>query len=1185
MEDFTIIRIKEKNYSDQTFSLQVTIRDTDGSEEESQVSLTDPFDHKKDALFEWYFEEYISKPYDDTRKLDAIKAISDYGRDLFRVIFSGNIDFRYRVALQNGGPEKIIIEVIGDSPEFQRIYWESLHDPDRDLPLATKGVVFIRKNISVLKVKAVVKPSSTLNLLIVTARPNEESDVNYRTIQRPLVDMVENTDAPVLPHILRPGTYEALVKHLDGKAGYYHIIHFDLHGSLLDYETYDQLYTESYGLTKVEQSEFNGGDRAFIFFESHAKGQPVAVEASQLASLLEDKQIPICILNACQSAKQSNSMHETSLGRFLIQKGIQAIVAMRYSVSVSAAKIMMETLYDQLYKLQPAERAVVAARRELHRKKKREANYNYTIELEDWLLPVIYQNGRPSLALQQPTADELTQFYRKQRIPEAVELSLPYGFYGRDLDILKIEKIILLRSNILLLQGMGGAGKTTLLKYLSAWWLRTGFIQSVFYFGYDIKAYTLNEIIYTIAQSIYSAQDYALFTSLQPDIQADRVIKTLRSNRYALILDNTESITGEKLAIPNTLPEKERALLKKFIARLKDGETAVIIGSRSNEEWLKEGTFGQNRYILEGLDEESATHFAHDILQSLRLPVNETIADSKFEKLMSLLSGYPLAIKAILPNLKSKTAAAILKDIEEGIGDIDKGNIQQRTESIIKCIEYSHSNLSEDAQYLLSCLAPFQTIVNVTPGFILTYFAQVTQIDNDADFVARLDNVIEEAVRNGFMQSIDANLSVKLMGLQPVFTYFLRNRLSAQDTTMNERLQRAFVMYYQVIAQPIYKGFTNANSQEALPWLYLMHHEYNNFYKVLTILMGRKERVQIVFSILEEFLDRSDRQEERIALGEMLYENIKGVTISQMDEVMQDDAPNILIRIADIYRESKRYDHAINIYNFLLSFYADRPKLAIKKNVGIAYQDLAITHLERGMPGDNEQCIKYCEEALKRFGKEDDYLIAHVNRNMGHAYHSLKNNKVAKEYMYKAHETYKKKNSFRDEGIVHQNLALLAESENDFDTFNAESMLAIECFKKANAWLSIAQIYMNLGVWAFRQENYEAALFHLRQGLNLFVQYNSEYNEAVAYLNLGAVHQNMNQVKEAKSYYIKALNILRAYPEAVAPIIDILRNTMDLLTVTPDPEFEKEVMQIIATIYGGNPTDSIEEWLNTPPEQ
>jgi NB-ARC domain len=133
-----------------------------------------------------------------------------------------------------------------------------------------------------------------------------------------------------------------------------------------------------------------------------------------------------------------------------------------------------------------------------------------------------------------------------------------YGFVGRDLDILRIEKRLLTRHNILLVRGMGGAGKTTLLRHLAAWWHTTGFVQRVFSFGYDEKAWTLQQIMTDIAQTLYGPRYYTDFQSLSSPAQQAMLVQTLRSENHLLVLDNLESITGAHLAIGHTLPQAER---------------------------------------------------------------------------------------------------------------------------------------------------------------------------------------------------------------------------------------------------------------------------------------------------------------------------------------------------------------------------------------------------------------------------------------------------------------------------------------------------------------------------------------------------------------------------------------------------------------------------------------------------
>ena len=54
--------------------------------------------------------------------------------------------------------------------------------------------LLIRKIVKPAPVKAEVKTSPTINLLVVIARPNADEDVAYRTISRPLVIFVEFED-------------------------------------------------------------------------------------------------------------------------------------------------------------------------------------------------------------------------------------------------------------------------------------------------------------------------------------------------------------------------------------------------------------------------------------------------------------------------------------------------------------------------------------------------------------------------------------------------------------------------------------------------------------------------------------------------------------------------------------------------------------------------------------------------------------------------------------------------------------------------------------------------------------------------------------------------------------------------------------------------------------------------------
>src|SRR5262249_41412623 len=138
-----------------------------------------------------------------------------------------------------------------------------------------------------------------------------------------------------------------------------------------------------YARGEIERYE---GLRAFLAFEGPTEGQSDLTAAEELAGLLFAHRIPIAVLNACQSGKQVGDV-ETSLGSRLMQAGVQLVLAMGYSVTVSAAERLMPTLYSQLFARTELAAAIRLARKALHDHKPRRAYFDQVVELEDWLLP------------------------------------------------------------------------------------------------------------------------------------------------------------------------------------------------------------------------------------------------------------------------------------------------------------------------------------------------------------------------------------------------------------------------------------------------------------------------------------------------------------------------------------------------------------------------------------------------------------------------------------------------------------------------------------------------------------------------------------------------------------------------------------------------------------------------------
>ena len=83
---------------------------------------------------------------------------------------------------------------------------------------------------------------------------------------------------------------------------------------------------------------------------------------------------------------------------------------------------------------------------------------------------------------------------------------------------------------------------------------------------------------------------------------------------------------------------------------------------------------------------------------------------------------------------------------------------RDKTESILKCVEYSHSNLSPDAQKLLLCLAPFSGFIDRSD--IPNYVKELQELEPFGDYAFdKFDAAIREAISWGFLSGIDLSPS------------------------------------------------------------------------------------------------------------------------------------------------------------------------------------------------------------------------------------------------------------------------------------------------------------------------------------------------------------------------------------------------------------------------------------------
>lgn len=1115
----TVIRLRELTQGDNgDFLIRVSF--DDGAE--YQVTVTDPADEVIENNISWYFEEHLRYPFlDKDKEQDAVSQIAEYGQSLFRQVFGGEASHDYR-NLKAESFDACCIEISG-SAALHRLHWEALGDPDLSTPLSVRMPLARRASDQPSRF-ALRKDLPTLNILVVTARPDGPHDIGYRTISRPLIDAVRTAGLPVTVEQVRPGTWQALRDHLLSAAerrgsGWYHVIHLDMHGAFSEHEPLAA--GRQSGRLQFSPGLFSDfrGQRGFLYFETDQDNQAEPIPAEALGDLLEEHRVPVAILNACQSAMQSSS--EAGLAQRLAEAGVPIALGMAYSVTVSAAERAMPVLYQRIVNGDELAMAVTAARRELRDHRARRAYFGHELELEDWVLPVMFRQRSLRIQLRDMTAEEYERFHERQA-SVADEPPTEYGFVGRDLDIQAIEHELLAGqgSNELLIQGMAGAGKSSLLNHLAWWWQRTNLVEHVFPFTYEERAWTSNQIVREIRQRLMSPADNARSDSLSEDAQAGQVAGLLRANRHLLILDNAESITATPAAIPHSLDAVEQEKLKRLLARLRGGRTLILLGSRESEKWLTTAQ-GPGTYSLSGLDGQAASLLVDKILDKYGATrwLGDELERQALEEVVTLLGGYPLPLTVVLPVLASAPPSEVLGELVSGDLGADPAGL------ITRAIEYSHGKLDPDLQDSLQVLAPFTAAVPT--GQFLSSYQELLLADQR--FLGTLGSIDLARAAN---EATNVGLAVphpqvqNLLQVQPVLPWFLRNRLLSRPELAAVAYQAHYQLYLGVIAPALHAQMTSPHPERRSVGFVGAQAHYANLRTALDHGLRTSQLAAPLLKALDEFLDQAQQHDvRRQLLEDFLAARSNPANEEQRAEIAL--AHNLAAHTALM---QYRYDDARAHYQSDLKF---------KKAVGhyaataTTYRQLGIVALEQDRLDEAEKAYRSALNIDLEFGQRHGVAISHHELGIL----ALEQGKFeqAEEAFRRALEIFMEVDDRRGEGMVWHELGILAQQQNRFDEAEAAYRHAIDIRLEYGETGSVANAYLRIGTIAEKCRRLNDAKSAYHDALDIYLDIGDRQGQANVYYQLGQMAQEERRFGEAEDAYRRALGIhLEVLPRAAS---------------------------------------------------
>jgi len=1027
---------------------------------------------------QWYLETFLDYPFPPEtnhaeRVLDSLKR---WGEQAFENLFGGRAAGRMFDAATSEDYARLHLQISSDDPRILAWPWEALRDPELG-PLA--HTCQIERRLNKLRDPQPLPdslPQDRVNILLVVARPYER-DVGFRSIARPLIELIEKQKLPAHVDLLRPPTFDQLRQQLRERPGYYHILHFDGHGSY------------SPGSRGNAPGYVMAGPEGTLIFETD-EGEPDPITAEQLSVLLRECAVPGVVLNACQSAMLDEQAQDpfASVAAALLRSGMRSVVAMAYSLYVSGAQEFLPAFYGRLFEEGSLAQAVRAGRQQMFSHRDRVCARG-KFPLQDWLLPVLYQQDPLdfSFAVEarasfQPRASKLPDELRREQNP--------YGFIGRDGPLLALERAMRRAPAGILIQGLGGVGKTTLARGFLQWLDATaGLSERCFWFGFqEIRS---AEYIFNRLGEVLIRPEFA---TARTEDKLDALAQVLRELRFVIVWDNFESAAGiVGSAVAANLSEDDRRLLALFLDKLRGGASKVLITSRSPEDWLG----SQRRFPLPlgGLAGEERWEYCEVILKDLGLRINRD--DENLVELMKLLGGHPLAMRAILPRLEKLSAAQIAQALRSNLAELRLGTEEEN--ALYAALRFVEQGLPEELKALLVPVAMHE-------GFLdADYLEAMAQRVEDGWARSHIDGLVNALVAAGLLR----NMGQATYEMHPALTGYLRSTsLRATPAETRNEWARAFV---DVIGRVADRLAPLELYQQRIPF----HLHAANFHYAL------REAEQLGIT---DALGALTQSSASFAL------NVRNFTV----------ATDLFERLAELANTMENQRRAADSYH-QLGIIAEkrrdfagaeawyRKSLAIREKPGDehgaakTYHQLGGVAQERGDFAGAEAWYRKSLAIDEKLGDEHGAAIT---------YHQLGTIAQLRRDFAGAEAWYRKslaiKEKLGDEhgaASTYHQLGIIAQVRRDFAGAEAWYRKSLAIKEKLGDEHGAASTYHQLGTVARERGDFAGAEAWYRKSLAIEEKLGDEHGAASTYHQLGTVAQVRRDFVAAEAWYRKSLAI------------------------------------------------------------
>jgi tetratricopeptide (TPR) repeat protein len=1042
------------------------------------------------AQLRWYLETFLSYPFAPytERAAHIEEALKAWGTAAFKALFN-NLEAGQWLSRRADAVPDILISC--DEPELLAWPWEALHDP-------ALGYIGHRARLQRRLSHEVPEPpelpnlpKDRINILLVTARPFE-NDVDYRSISRPLVELIGKENLSATVRVLRPPTLENLRRHLAEKTGFYHILHFDGHGGYGG-----QMPAPAPGLFQ----EFRGHEGRLLF--ETETGDKDEVTAQRLATMLKGCTVPFVVLNACRSAQLDAQAAEgrafASVAGALVQAGFRGVLAMAYNLTVSGAREFLPAFYRRLFEAGNLLEAARAGRLRMYDQGSR-SGWNPEVKLQDWLLPVVYQQRE----------DFDLRFTGKQNGSEAEKVALPEGaavpagltFVGRDGAIHELERALRGAAAGILVHGLGGVGKTTLVRHFLEWLRATGGLEHrPYWFGFeDIRsaAFVLNQAGRAIFGAGFDCDQEGHYEGL---------VKALRENPLLMVWDNFESARGlQAERVRGLLSEADLRRLGRLLADLRGGRTKVLLTSRSEEEWLLAEDC--RRIRLGGLQSEDLWEYAAGVMATLGLRVNRK--DEELRALLAEMSGHPVLVRVVLAQLSSQTAASLRQQWQAKLPGLLAQGKDPAHARLLASLDLAGASFTESERPHLIPLALHERFVD------LDYLHEMGK-RAVADYQPeRMEGVVTRLARAGLL----AGLGQNIFALHPLLTSYLRGQAPVQPAVENAKpgcsgvqaaWERGFVEVLARLADAL--APKELHEQRGM---FGLHHA--NFHRALELAMARAMAAE--HAALTQSLAAYAQNTRDFGEAAALFERLAEASRQAGDKEGETGAYHQLGIIAEEQRDFAAAER------WYLKSLAISEKQGNEHGAASTYHQLGrIAQEQRDFAAAERWYLKSLAIKEKQ-GNEHGAAITY--HQLGCIAEEQRDFAAAERWYLKSLAIEEKQGNEHGAASTYHQLGCIAQEQRDFAAAERWCLKSLAIKEKQGNEHGAAITYHQLGCIAQEQRDFAAAERWYLKSLAISEKQGNEHGAALTFGQLGNLASERGEYGKAGELFLKAFGIFTA---------------------------------------------------------